>query len=46
MNSRAERQKDRNDPCKYQISFPALERTQGAEGLRSDTEVALFLLDR
>ncbi len=28
------------------ISFPALERTQGAEGLRSDAEIALFLLDR
>uniref|UniRef100_A0A672PZE8 Myoferlin-like n=1 Tax=Sinocyclocheilus grahami TaxID=75366 RepID=A0A672PZE8_SINGR len=31
---------------KYRISFPALERTQGAEGLRSDAEVTLFLLDR
>ncbi len=33
------------DPCKYQISFPALEKTLGVEGVRSDAEVALFLLD-
>ncbi len=34
------------DPCKYRISFPALEITQGAEGLRYNAEVALVLLDR
>ncbi len=34
------------DLCKYRISFPALEITKGAEGLRHDAEVALVLLDR
>ncbi len=39
--------KARSRTCvNIRISFPALERTQGAEGLRSDAKVALFLLDR
>ncbi len=31
----------KKDPYKYRISFSALERTQGAEDLRSDAEVSI-----
>ncbi len=34
------------DSSKYRMSFLALERTQGAECLWSDAEVALVLLNR